>query len=95
MRGSPCFAFYDGVGEHDGLTLHSAVTVNGCKRVHSTALCDDIACAPFAATTLGCNAKLELNVIKAEACTRMAGNLAVGNSVTYTNNHGGRKAGLR
>ena len=90
----PCFAFHDGAGEHDGLALHGAVTVNGGNRMHCTALGYDITCAPFAATTLRCNTKLELDVIKVEACTRMAGNLTVGNSMADTNNHGGRKAGL-
>lgn len=74
--------------------VFSAVTVNGGNRVHRTALGHDIAYTPFAAATLGCDTKFELNVIKAETRTRMAGNFTVRNSMADTNNHGGRKAGL-
>ena len=53
-----------------------------------TALLDQLTRAAFAAAAAGGNAQLELDVVKAHAGVRLAGDLAVGHSVADTNNHG-------
>lgn len=54
-----------------------------------TALCDYIASAVLAAATLGGHAGLELDLVKTHAGMRMTGNVAVGHSVAYADDHGG------
>jgi len=55
-----------------------------------TALRHHIAGATFAATTLGGNAKFELDFVKAQTRPGVAGNFSVRNSAAYTDDHGGK-----
>jgi hypothetical protein len=52
------------------------------------ALCHYIPSAAFTLTALGGNAKLELDLVKAQARTGMAGNFSVGDSAADANDHG-------
>ena len=53
------------------------------------ALFHQFAGTAFAATAASGNAQFKLDVVKAHAGVRLAGDLAVGHSVADTNNHGG------
>ena len=68
--------------------------MQGRNRVRGTALGKDFASAAFTLAALGGNAQFELDVVKAHAGTRMAGNLTVRNPVADTNDHGGRQKWL-
>jgi hypothetical protein len=57
-------------------------------RAAGAALRDHIAGAAFALAALGGYAEFELDLVKAEACTRMAGNFAVRDSAADANDHG-------
>lgn len=69
--------------------------MQGCDRVRSAALRHDIAGATFALAALRGHAKLKLDVVEVQAGTYVAGNLAVRNPVTYTNNHGAAYGAFR
>lgn len=57
-------------------------------RVAGTALGNQIARARFAAATASGDAQLQLNVVKAHARMRVTNDVAVGNSVANTDDHG-------
>jgi hypothetical protein len=59
-----------------------------CGRATAAALCDDVARAAFALAALGGDTQFELDLVKAQAGTGVAGNFAVGDSAADTNNHG-------
>lgn len=52
------------------------------------ALRDHVACATFALAALRGHAEFELDLVKAQTCTGMAGNFAVGDSAANANDHG-------
>jgi hypothetical protein len=54
------------------------------------ALGDHVTRTTFTPTALGGHTQLQLDIVKAHACTHMAGDFPVRNSVTHTNNHGYR-----
>ena len=58
------------------------------NRMAGIALGDDVARTTLATAALGGNTQLHLNVVKAQAGTRVTGNLLVGDSAADTNNHG-------
>jgi hypothetical protein len=58
-----------------------------CVRGACLALRMDIAGAAFALPTLGCHTQLQLKIVKAHACPRMARDVAVRNSVANTDYH--------
>ena len=53
----------------------------------------DVACAALTAAALGGHTQFELDVVKPETGTRVAGNFAVRNTLANTNNHGGEHIG--
>ena len=57
-------------------------------RAAAAALRDHVACAAFTLAALGGNTQFELDLVKAQAGTGVAGNFAVGDSAADTNNHG-------
>ena len=57
-------------------------------RLAGAALGDDTTRRGFAAAALGGNAEFELDLVKTHSGARMAGNLAVGNTVADANDHG-------
>jgi hypothetical protein len=57
-------------------------------RAAGAALRHHIACATFALAALGGYAEFELDLVKAQACTGMAGNFAVRDSAADANDHG-------
>ncbi len=58
------------------------------SRVRRRTLFDHIACAALAASADSGHAELELDVVEAHAGVRMTSDLAIGNSVADTNDHG-------
>jgi len=77
LRGVPWAAFQGMGGELD---------VGG--RAAGAALRHYVAGAAFALAALGGYAEFELDLVKAQACTGMAGNFAVRNSAADANDHG-------
>jgi hypothetical protein len=76
MRSVPWAAFQGVGGELD---------VGG--RAAGAALRHHVAGAAFALAALGGNAEFELDLVKAQACTGMAGNFAVRDSAADANDH--------
>ena len=58
------------------------------------ALCHDVPRAAFAAPALGGNAQLKLDLVKAHASARMAGDFTVGYPAADTDDHFDGAAGL-
>lgn len=73
----PCAAFQGVGGELDV----------GC-RAGAAALRDDVARAAFALAALGGDTQLELNLVKTQTGTGVAGNFAVRDSAANTDDHG-------
>ena len=60
--------------------------------VRSAALCDDVAGAPLALTTLRGHPQLELHFVESHAGARMASDFPVGHSAAHADDHGGEGA---
>ena len=65
--------------------------VNRCDILTGAALGDDVAGAALAATALGSDPQLKLNLVKRHTGMCVARNLTVRNTVAYTNDHGGKQ----
>jgi hypothetical protein len=59
-----------------------------CGRAGAAALRDNVARAAFALAALGGDTQFELDLVKAQTGTGVAGNFAVGDSAADTNDHG-------
>jgi hypothetical protein len=55
----------------------------------------DVPGTTFTLAALGGDTQFKLYIAKAHACTHVAGNLAVGNTLAYTDDHGGKQFGWR
>jgi hypothetical protein len=70
--------------------IGAVCAAQGRNWVRCTALGDHVARTPLTPPALGGHTQLELDIVEAHACTHMAGDFPVRNSVTHTNNHGYR-----
>ena len=59
-----------------------------CCRTSATALSDEVTRAAFALAALGGNTQFELNLLKTQPRTGVAGDFAVGDSAADTDDHG-------
>jgi hypothetical protein len=86
LRRVPCVAFLDGIGKLDRRGTRFAVKRG--DRMRGAALRDHVARATFALAALGADAEFELHFVESHAGTRVARDLAVGNSAADTDDHG-------
>ena len=86
LRRMPCFALQDRGGKLN--CLYAGFVVDGRRGTAATALGHHVTGAGFAATALGGHTQFELNFVKTHARMCMARDLAIRNSVAYTNDHG-------
>jgi len=76
-------------GKLDGSGLE--VAADGCDRVRGAALGHHVTRTTLAAAALGGHAEFELNLVESHAGTRMPRDLAIGNSATHADDHGGQQ----